>query len=186
MNINRIKDENASKDPIGLEVALLILQILVNTIPVIQTYQNNRNLELENQLSKIQGQISKLQDISKQIVGIMAVSSSQNHFNRDAKISIRDTLFLLKQSDFFRWMQLEGALKEVDIEIYKLKSDLRSYAMQNNGNLDIDVNDHLVTTLDNLLSNMNEMNFFEFVSGLNDSISEISKRLVDLDTQRLR
>lgn len=76
-------------------------------------------------------------------------------------------------------------IERVDIEIYKLKSYLRSYAIQNNRNLDIDVNDHLVTNLDSLLSNMNEMNFFEFISGLTDSISEISKRLADLDNPKL-
>ena len=83
-------------------------------------------------------------------------------------------------------MQLERALKKVDIEIYNLKSDLRSDAIKNNRNLDIDVNDHLVTSLDFLLSNMGEMSFVEFISSLTDSISEISKRLADLDSTKLR
>lgn len=186
MDIKRIKDKNTLEDPTVLEVALAILPILINTIPIIQIYQNNKNLEIENQLGKINEEISNLQNISDQIMEILAIASSRKHFNLDAKVSIKDTLLLLKQDDLFRWMQLERALKKIDIEIYNLKYDLRSDAIKNNRNFDIDVNDHLVTSLDLILSNMDEMSFVEFISSLTDSISEISKRLVDLNSPKLR
>ncbi len=83
-------------------------------------------------------------------------------------------------------MQLESALKKVGIEIYKLKSHLRSDAIKNNRNLSIDVNDDLVISLDFLLSNMGKISFVKFIDSLNESISEISKMLVDLDNPKLR
>lgn len=42
------------------------------------------------------------------------------------------------------------------------------------------------TNFDSLLSNMDEMSFVEFMTGLTGSISEISKRLADLGCPELK
>ena len=186
MDINSIKDENNSKDPIGLEVALEILTALLSTIQIIQFHEHNKNLKNKNQLDKINKEISILQNLSKEIMEFLATYSSQNNFNLDAKVTIKDTRLFLKQNDLIKWMQLYQSLKAVEVEISKLKIDLSYYAIRNKLNLDIDVNDHLVTNFDSLLSNMDEMSFFGFMTGLTDSISEISKRLADLNSPKLR
>ncbi len=84
MDINRIKDENNSEDPIALEVALSILSILIDTVQIIQSYQNNKNLKIENHLGKIKEGVANFQDISDQIMGILS------------KASIKETLLFFK------------------------------------------------------------------------------------------
>lgn len=188
MDINRIDEKNL-KDPPVIEMALIMLPALLNMIQIIQIHENNRylekNLENKNQFDKVQNEISNLQNISDQIMNFLVSASSQKNFNLNAKVSIKDTLILLKRDDYFRWMQLERTLKKVDVEIYNLKYDLRTYAIRNNLNLDINVNDDLIKNLDSLILNKDDMNFADFITGLTDSISEISKRLADLGGNEL-
>lgn len=190
MDINQIKDENTFKDPSVLEIVFYMIPALMSIIAIVQIHEinkeNNRIRENENQINKVKNEVLKLENLSDAIMDLLAIVASKKNFNLDGKVTIKDTLLLLEQNEFFRYQQLERALKSVENELYILKHDLRSSATKNNLNININVNDPLVTSFDSLLSDMDEVSIVDFMTGLTDLTSEVSKRLTGFDVPKLR
>lgn len=187
MDSNIIKSKKNFKDPVVLELAAIIVPALIGIIQLVQYYENNRlkeienrNREFETQLDRIRQAVLNLEKLSDDIMRLLTVPASQNRFNRDGKVTIKDTLVSLNKNEFLIYIDLENKLVRLVNEINYLKNQFRHSAIQNELNLNIDGDDPLVSSFDSLLLNKDEMSIVDFIRGLNNSISESSNRLVEL------
>ncbi len=101
-------------------------------------------------------------------------------------MSISDTMFNLKEKDYYRWQTIREMIHSISRRVFNLVARLREEqadALSHSSNQL--VQDDVLVKFDKLVMGIGQMNFADFVDKLRSSLNALSHRLSELTRDKV-
>ena len=179
---NRQHSASQYIDPVGIELALDILTIVVRVITILFSIPARwrDRVEVSDKIKVIRREILRLQNSVDNLVLILGRVSHQNHETDFTKLrpTISGTFIRLSDKDYVGWIELQHLIKQIDGGVYKVISELRELSL----NEEIADFQHFALTneADMLILGISETTFDRFVIGLRQLLKNLANELDNL------
>lgn len=188
-----MKNEASSKiqfndrvDPIGIELVLSILSLSVSIVGVVHQlgWLSKRDKKIQKKFIKLREQTLRLHNNLDNLI-LKFKEYNEKYYNGDTlfsrKLTISDTLFILKEKDYLDWLDLQKSIQGLSKEVYSLIFNIRELSLNYPNHLiNETMNKEIFTPFDELLIKFNSYEFIEFATQLRNALTKLELILYDL------
>jgi hypothetical protein len=174
-------------DPVGIDLALTVFGTSVTVLAFLHQYfssrSNHESARVRQGLLLIRRELFRLQGALDNLVLILERVSHQNKDIdlSNASFSISATMLRLREEDYYRWLDVQDAMKHVDRRIYEMISEIRSLTLDYLNKYPHEPFDKSLTEeFDHLLLHMSEMNFVDFIGKVRILLQQLTHRMAEI------
>jgi hypothetical protein len=182
-NENAVNEE-ITIDPIGFEPLLSIFSLVVSIVSLIHDFGlfpiNSRET---NQLEDLYREVLRLQNVLDDLILTFHryKSKTGNEDLEQESLSLSSTLFDLNEREYYRWLDLQDRIQEINQNVYSLISKMRLMNLKHMKKSSHEIfSSDLFTSLDELILRMGEIKFAEFIRELRLYLDKLQKKLYGL------
>lgn len=182
------KTTKGSIDPVGAEFLPGVVSTLVTVIATLHQFGvfARKRMKFLSEFEDIHREIMRLQNSLDDFVLLVQryTALTQNEEIEQKNITIAGTLMNLHERDYYRWMDLQDAIKHLDQKIYAAISKIRKLGLRYSAEQSKEVvESDLIESFDSLLLKIGQKTFVEFVKELRTLIRKTAERLTELVKQ---
>lgn len=176
---------NSSIDPIGIELVLGILSTSISILSV--TYQlglfSRKNKKILKEFKNLRKQLLRLHNCLDDLI---LTVNRLHHYNPEGsllnkKLTLSDTHFALKQQDYYRWLDINESLYNLNQETFEVITNIRNLCLDISEREVMDtLSNEILAPFDELLINFQSYEFGQFISKFRDALSHLDGIIVDL------
>ena len=186
MENKRYQKENQIVDPIGIDLGLTILGTAVTVMAFLhQFYTSNgrkKNTHLTYKLTMIKRELLRLQGSLDNLILILERAGHADKsidFSKKS-LSISDTMFDLKEEDYYRWLDVQDALKQIDRKIYEIISEIRALdLLESEYHITRVLNEELINKFDQLVLSIGQISFARLISELRSLLKDLTNAIMN-------
>ena len=173
-------------DPIGVELLLSILSLSVGVISAVHHFGGftNKDREVAREFKKLREKVIRLHNCLDDFVLTLQRHShyeiSEQEMLSNKKLTISETMFKLKDKDYYRWIDIQDSVARLTQEVYSIVSNIRTICFDYLHDSQDDRHHEILSQFDNLLINYSKYEIGEFVRELRSTISNLEKSIYKL------
>ena len=177
---------NDTVDPIGIELILEILSLSVSIVGVVHQigWLSKRDKKIQQKFIKLREQTLRLHNNLDNLI-LKFKEYNEMYYNRNTsfsrKLTISDTLFILKEKDYLEWLDLQKSIHGLSKECYSLIFKIRELSLNYpNSLINETLNKEIFMPFDELLIKFSSYEFIEFATQLRNALTKLESILDDL------
>lgn len=177
--------KNPCIDPIGIELVLNILSTSISILSAIYQFGvfSRKDKTILKEFKNLRKQLLRLHNCLDDLI---LTVNRHSHYDRESslinkKLTLSDTLFELKQQDYFRWIDIHESLCNLNQETFEIISNIRRLCLDiSEREVRDSLTNEILTPFDDLLINFHSYEFGEFISKFRNALSHLDGILVKL------
>jgi len=183
MNENSINHESKYIDPVGVELVLSILSLSVGIISAVHHFGifTNKNKDVAKEFKKLREKVIRLHNCLDDFVLTLQRHShyeiSENEILSNKRLTISETMFKLKDKDYYRWIDIQDSVTTLTQEVYSIVTNIRTICFDYERELSEEAHLEIFSQFDNLLINYSNYELGKFVSELRKTISNLEAEI---------
>jgi hypothetical protein len=189
---NKIRPLDAEQppiDPIGVELVLGILSASVTLVSAVHQFGlfSKRDERVLQKFKSLREELLRLHNCLDDLIltihrhSLYQSDETSERSLTDKRLTLSNTLFRLKQRDYYRWLDIKEAVFKVSQRSYLLISEIRSLSSETSDEqLAETLNNEILIPFDKLLLNFGSYEFGDFVSQLRQVLSDLDNTLNDV------
>lgn len=174
-------------DPIAVELILSLMSLSVSILSAVHQFGllSKKDKNIQKEFRKLREQTLRLHNRLDDLLLLFEIYGSYEGNDVGSldskKLTISDTLLILKEKDYLRWQDIQKSLHMLTQECYSLISKIRELSQNYpNSLINETLNTEIFVPFDKLLMNFNSYGLGDFLTQFRKALFQLDSTLVEL------